>query len=86
MTLLDAHPRIGVCGKDITDCWLSQQSRPIGITPRSIRVGDAQARGYAMEDCMDAIRRHISKAALDTLTVESRAADPPPGENGTNGS
>src|SRR2546421_9014950 len=39
--------------------WLAQQLRPYGIKPRTIWIGDQQAKGYAEEDFHEAFRRYI---------------------------
>ncbi len=60
--------------------------RPYGIRPKTIRIGETQAKGYVMEDCMDAFRRYIPRSELDALIADSKPADPPPDEEGKNGS
>jgi hypothetical protein len=60
-------------GKAITDRWLSQQLRPYSIKPRSLRVGEAVARGYLKEDFTEAFRRYIPRSELESLRAE-----PPP--------
>jgi len=54
----------------LTDRCLSQHLRPYGIKPRSLRIGDRQARGYRKEDCLDTFRRYITRADLDALSAD----------------
>ena len=37
-------------GKPVTEGWLAKQLRPYGVSPRTIRIGDAVAKGYLEED------------------------------------
>jgi tetratricopeptide (TPR) repeat protein len=66
-------------GHSLTDRWLSQQLRPYGIRPRTIRKGEIQAKGYHEADCMDVFRRYITRADLDALRSdpESPGETPP---------
>src|SRR5258708_14965126 len=59
-------------GKEITNSWLSQQLRPYGIKPRTIWIGQAQAKGYMEEDFTDVFRRYIPKSELEALRAESQ--------------
>jgi putative DNA primase/helicase len=69
-------------GKGVTELWLSQQLRPYGIRPRTLRIGDQQAKGYFQEDCLDAFRRYIPKSELAALlelpAKPQNPAGPPP--------
>ena len=69
-------------GRTITDRWLSDQLRPFDIKPRSLRLGDALAKGYLKEDFMEAFRRYIPKSELDGLFSGDAADQPPPSQNG----
>jgi hypothetical protein len=64
-------------GRPITDAWLSQRLRPYGIRPKTIRIGEIQAKGYSIDDCMDAFRRYIPRPELDALIADSKPLDPP---------
>jgi hypothetical protein len=74
-------------GKEITELWLAQQLRPYGIRPRTIWIGDAQAKGYYFEDFKEASQRYIPKAEAKAFLDELKApkpksdtpSDPPPG-------
>jgi hypothetical protein len=61
-------------GKVITDRWLAHQLRPYGILPRTFRIGEALAKGYLEEDCLETIRRYITKAELEALKAEWSAS------------
>jgi len=64
-------------GKEITDLWLSQQLRPYGIRPRTVRIGDSRAKGYFQEDFMETFRRYIPRSELDALLADRKEAQPP---------
>ena len=57
-------------GKDITELWLSQQLRPLGIRPRTLRIGEEVLKGYRLEDFKEVFRRYISRAVLDAAKGE----------------
>ena len=75
-------------GKEVTERWLSQQLSPYGIRPRTVWIGEISAKGYMQEDFTEGFRRYISKAALQALIEESRAAEKenhkPEAKNGEN--
>jgi len=52
-------------GREISELWLSEQLRPYGIRPRTIRIGQTTARGYHEEEFRDVFRRYIPKAEFD---------------------
>jgi putative DNA primase/helicase len=54
-------------GKPITDLWLSQQLRPYGIRPRTIWIGENQAKGYKQEDFKEVFRRYIPASEVEEL-------------------
>lgn len=54
-------------GKPVTELWLSQQLRPYGIRPRTIWIGEQQAKGYLQADFRDVFRRYIPRAEVDAL-------------------
>ena len=45
-------------GKSVTELWLAQQLRRVGIVPRPIWIDDASARGYRLTDFEDAFARY----------------------------
>jgi len=54
-------------GKEITDMWLSQNLRPYGISPRTLRIGAQRGKGYLQTDFGDLFKRYIPAAELDAL-------------------
>ena len=56
--------------------WLAQQLRPYGIKPRTIWIGDQQAKGYTEEDFHDAFRRYIPRSELEALHSEAQKPQP----------
>jgi putative DNA primase/helicase len=72
-----------VKGKKITELWLSQRLRPYGIRPKTIWIGETQAKGYLQDDLAEAFRRYIPKSELEALKAELIETDasrpqPPP--------
>ena len=65
-------------GREISEIWLSQQLRPYGIRPRSIRVGGTTAKGYTKEDFTDVFRRYIPRSEVAAYFAAAREAEPPP--------
>ncbi len=39
--------------------WLAKKLKPYGISPRAVRIGDADPRGYDASDFGDAWRRYL---------------------------
>jgi len=72
-------------GKPVTDRWLSHQLRAYGIKPKPIRIGDAQARGYLQEDCIETFRRYIPKSELSSLMPDPAPDQPPSAPDGNSG-
>ena len=56
--------------KEVTELWLAQRLRPYGIRPRTIRIGDATAKGYVQQEMLETFRRYIPKSELDALKAE----------------
>ena len=65
-------------GKPITDSWLAQRLRRYGIRSKTVRIGEAQAKGYLEEDFQQVFPRYIPKAELRALLAEFA----PPAERG----
>lgn len=65
-------------GKKITDVWLGRQLRPYGVRPRSVRIGEMTAKGYAEEDFDEVFRRYIPRsealAFIREMTAEAGQA------------
>ena len=68
-------------GKPITELWLSQKLRPYGIYPRTMRIGEARAKGYLLEDFKETFQRYLPKAELLALVAEAKAAETPGSQN-----
>jgi hypothetical protein len=56
--------------KEVTELWLAQRLRPYGIRPRTIRIGEATAKGYVQQEMMETFRRYIPKSELDAAKAE----------------
>jgi len=63
-------------GKEISELWLSQQLRPYGIRPRTIRAGEMTAKGYTMEDFTEVFRRYIPRSEVEAFIAASREPQP----------
>ena len=61
-------------GKGITDAWLAAQLQPYGIQPRTLRIGQTQAKGYFEEDFQEAFQRYMSRAEIEALRATLAAA------------
>jgi hypothetical protein len=57
-------------GKEICDIWLAQQLRPYGIQPRTVRIGEAVAKGYWQEDFKEVFRRYIARVDYEEFRAE----------------
>ena len=60
-------------GKPITPRWLADRLGPHEIRPRTIWIGEKQAKGYVQEEFEDAFRRSFGPGALESLLAERRA-------------
>jgi len=49
-------------GKPLTEGWLAQQLRRVGIAPRPIWIDGASARGYHVSEFEDAFARYVVEA------------------------
>jgi hypothetical protein len=65
-------------GKEISELWLSQQLRPYGIRPRTIRNGEITAKGYTKEDFTEVFRRYIPRSDVEAYMAASREPEPQP--------
>ena len=64
-------------GKGITVEWLANQLERHGIRPRTIRIGEKQAKGYYEEDFKEAFQRYMSPSDMQKLArIESALASP----------
>jgi hypothetical protein len=60
-------------GQVVTELWLAQQLRPLGIRPHPIWIGGVQARGYLFDDFRDAFKRYIPQTEFDALKARLAA-------------
>ena len=70
-------------GREINELWLSQQLRPYGIRPRTIRLGDQTAKGYTKEDFAEVFRRYIPFSEIEAML--ERGAEEVVAEGNRNG-
>jgi putative DNA primase/helicase len=56
--------------KEITELWLSQQLRPYGIRPKTIRIGDRTPKGYVEDDMLEMFQRYVPRSELDEFKAE----------------
>ena len=54
-------------GKGITVGWLATQLERHGIKPRTIRIGNMQAKGYLEEDFEEAFQRYMSPSDREAM-------------------
>src|ERR1043166_3422676 len=66
-------------GRDITELWLSQRLRPLGIRPRTLRIAEQVLKGYRKEDFMEMFRRYITRAEVDAVREETEVQSPESG-------
>jgi len=64
-------------GKGITESWLADQLQPFEIRPRTMRIGQIQAKGDLAEDFAEPFRRYIARADIEALKAEMAATLPP---------
>jgi len=57
-------------GKDATEQWLSNQLRPYGIKPKTMRIGEERAKGYVFEEFTDVFRRYVPMAEVEAMRAE----------------
>ena len=70
-------------GKPVTELWLANQLRPYGIRPRTRRIGDERAKGYALEDFQETFRRYVPASIARALLAEGvEEAGPLPSSSG----
>jgi len=54
-------------GKGSTVGWLATQLERHGIKPRTIRIGNMQAKGYVEEDFEEAFQRYMSASDREAM-------------------
>jgi hypothetical protein len=57
-------------GKPATERWLSQQLRPYGMKPKTMRIGEERTKGYVLEEFTDVFRRYIPMAEVEAMRAE----------------
>jgi hypothetical protein len=70
-------------GKEISELWLSQQLRPYGIRPRTIRDGEMTAKGYTKEDFTEVFQRYIPRSEVEAYFAALREPEPHPDPSAT---
>ena len=65
-------------GNSISEIWLSQQLRPYGIHPRTIRTGERTGRGYFKDEFTEVFRRYIPRSEVEAYWAAAHEAQPPP--------
>jgi hypothetical protein len=63
-------------GREISDLWLSQQLRPYGVRPRTIRQGGMTAKGYTCDDMREVFRRYIPRSEVDAMFAPAPETEP----------
>jgi putative DNA primase/helicase len=63
-------------GKPVTELWLAQQLRPYGIRPRTRRIGEERAKGYAQEDFQETFRRYVPRSTARALIAGPAEEEP----------
>jgi hypothetical protein len=61
-------------GREITERWLARQLRPYGVRPRTMRIGEEVAKGYAEAEMSEVFRRYIPRSELEAVKVEWKCA------------
>ncbi|MGP8200523.1 MAG: DUF3631 domain-containing protein [Limisphaerales bacterium] len=73
-------------GREINELWLSQQLRPYGIRPKTIRQGDLTGKGYARDDMVEVFRRYIPSSEVEAMFARPSEAEGQPEQiNSTEG-
>ena len=71
-------------GRRITEHWLAHQLRPYGVRPRTVWMGEGAAKGYVLEEMLDAFRRYVPRSEVDELRGEVREEKEEATENSKN--
>lgn len=56
--------------KGLSEAWLAGQLRPYGIGPRTVRIGEGVAKGYLLEDFLEAFRRYVPRSEVEALKAD----------------
>jgi uncharacterized protein DUF3631 len=57
-------------GRKVTEMWIAQQLRPFGVTPKPMRIGNKQRRGYEKADVVEVCRRYVPQSELALVRKE----------------
>jgi hypothetical protein len=57
-------------GKPATERWLSQQLRPYGMKPKTLRIEEERAKGYVFEEFAEVFRRYIPISEVEAMKAE----------------
>ena len=75
-------------GREMTDQILGGVLRPYNVSPRTLWIEGASAKGYAKADFAEVFKRYIPRSEIDALLAEDAAlkAHPPSSDSGAPGS
>jgi hypothetical protein len=62
-------------GKQISETWLARRLRDFGINSRTLRIGDARAKGYETADFADAFERYLPAQGLSSRDAVTNRMD-----------
>jgi hypothetical protein len=60
----------GLKGKPATERWLSQQLRPYGMKPKTMRIGEERTKGYVLEEFTDVFRRYVPMTEVEAMRAD----------------
>ncbi len=60
----------------VTDVWLARVLRPYGVRPRTMRIGEAVAKGYSMDDFTPVFQRYIPRSEVDDTRARFEGKSP----------
>ncbi|MGZ5566321.1 MAG: DUF3631 domain-containing protein, partial [Limisphaerales bacterium] len=60
----------------VTDVWLARVLRPYGVRPSTMRIGEAVAKGYSMDDFRPVFQRYIPRSEVDDVRARFEGKSP----------
>lgn len=60
----------------VTEVWLSRVLRNYGVRPATMRIGEAVAKGYSMEDFTPVFKRYIPMSEVDDMKARLSGKSP----------
>jgi hypothetical protein len=57
-------------GGQVKPMWLAQRLQVYGIRPKTLRVGEARAKGYEFSDFLEAFRRYVPVSEVEAFRRE----------------